>query len=109
TRAVEQGLGQLDLASHAAAEPFDKLVPAVLQAELSEQGIDALVEFGARQAVQVPLVHQVLACRELDVEAGGLEDDAEASPHVLGVADDIAAEHLSRACLRAEHGAENAE
>src|SRR5277367_1971549 len=72
---MDESLCQFHAALHASGEGFNGVFCAVHQADTREHFVDAMLEVGAFQSVQMALVLQVLCDGELDVEAASLEDD----------------------------------
>ena len=81
---VQQAAGDLQAALHAAGELLHWIVAAVPELEQLEQPFDALLADLARDFVEDAVEVHVFVGGELVVEAGVLEDDAEAFAH-LGV------------------------
>ena len=74
---MQHALGQLDAAPQAAGERFDAIAAAIGQPQPREHFVLPARERSARQAVQVPLVHEVLGHGQLLVEARRLKHDAD--------------------------------
>ena len=70
---------------------------------------DSLLPGRGRHAVDEAVELQVLARRELVVERGVLEDQADAAPHLVGLAGDIDAGDLDLPGGGLEQGAEDAD
>ena len=83
---VEERAGDGHLLAHALAEAADAPVALVGQADHAEVSVDRSPQVRAAQPVQAPVVAQVLARRELVVEAGGLGQDAGDGADALRVA-----------------------
>jgi hypothetical protein len=66
---VEERLRQLDAAAQSARQPVDALARAVGEPEPRERIVDPRGERAPREAVEVPLVAQVLDDGELAVDA----------------------------------------
>ena len=82
---MEQGLGDLESASHAAAEGVDVVASAVGEVEAFEPVIDAFLKVCAAEAVEAGVVPQVFFSGEFAVEAGVLKDDAELLADAAGM------------------------
>src|SRR5207302_10585627 len=78
-RRVQQAARDLEAPLHAAGEALDQIVAAVPQLEELQQALHTLAAELARRAVEHSVQIQILAGGELGVEAGILEDDAEAA------------------------------
>src|SRR5579862_3839854 len=62
--AIEHTFGQLDAASHSAAEAMDQFFGSIGQADASEHLIDPLIQIRATDAVKVAVMTKVLLGRE---------------------------------------------
>lgn len=111
TRLVQQRLGEFDPPPHAAAEFLDVVLAPIGQAELVEVALDAGLELGAGHAEEPAVVAEVLLGGEFDVEAGALEDDAEALADGVGLGEGVAAEDADDGARPggSEHGGDDAE
>jgi hypothetical protein len=90
-RPVEERLGQFHPPLQAPRELLDAVAHPVLQSEPGQFLADPLLQPGARQPVQVAMVEQVFADRQLSIETGRLEDDAD--PAADGAVADVDAGH----------------
>src|SRR6185437_15531397 len=75
---MQQTFGHFNAPSHSATEMLGAFVGTIEQANRFERVGHALAEVGAAQAIEMPLMHQIFLSRELFIEAGGLEDHANA-------------------------------
>ena len=81
---MQQSFGQFEAALHAAGESLDAFLGAIRQADAAEHFLNALFQGGPAQAVKMSLMPQILGGRELDVDALGLEDDADLAAQAAG-------------------------
>ena len=108
-RLVEERLGDLRPPAQPPGELRRPLARALGQAEALETGGDPPGEVPAAEAVEMPLMDEVLADGELEIEAGALEDDAEPAADLPRLRGEVGAEDVDRAALRAGQGREDAE
>ena len=86
---MEQTFGDLDSALQSARERLDEVACTVAQVEFDQEMIDPLVKGRTGEAIEMPLVRQVFVHAQFFVEAGCLENDANASAQGRGVAQQI--------------------
>ena len=108
-RPVEERLGDLGAAAEPPRQLASPLPVAVGEAEAGERRVYPSREIAPAEAIEMPLVPEVLADRELEVEARALEDDAEEPPHRPRLPSWIEAEDTDLAGLRARQGGEETE
>ncbi len=106
---MEERLGDLHPPAQPPRELRRPLVDALGQTEALETGGDPSGEIPAAEAVEMPLMDQVLADGELEIEAGALEDDAEPAADLPRLRGEVGAEDVDRAALRPGQRGENAE
>ena len=82
-RAVQHSFGQFDATPQAAGKRFDPVAHADRRARIARAAhrLRVLQRFAA-QAIEMPLVHQIFADRELAIEAGGLKHNADAGADI---------------------------
>src|SRR5208337_1569847 len=88
---MEQSFGKFDAPLHSSGKCFYAIGGAVEQSHAGEDLVDALLEFGTAQAVEVSLMPEVLVGGELEVDALGLEDDADMAAQRSGLANGVEA------------------
>ena len=108
-RPMEQTLRDLDPPLQSAGERLDQIVGAIAQVELDQEMIDPLAQRGPGEAVEMPLMREVLAHPQFLVEARRLKDDAEPAAQGAGIAQEVEPENAGRAARRPNEGGENAE
>ncbi len=106
---VQHRLGDLDPPGEAAREGLDQVAGSVGELEAGEELVRPGGQAGAREAVQMALVAQVLGDGQLLVEARGLEYDADRGPDRAGLGRDVVPEDARRARRRGEQGRQDAE
>src|SRR5205823_528877 len=91
-RLVEERLGDLHPPAQPARKLLHPLIRALRQPEPLQTGGDPPVQIPSTEAIQMPLVDEVLAHGELNIEARALEDDAEPAPDLPRLGDEVGAE-----------------
>ena len=81
---VEQSLGQFQAALHAAGESLGFLPGAVGEPDPAQHFLDARFQRCAAQAVEMALVPEIFGGGQLQVDALGLEDDADLAAQLVG-------------------------
>src|SRR5271170_5856207 len=74
---MQQSLGQFDAALHAAGKSFHELFGAIGEADAAEDFLNPVLQGGAAQTVEMSLMPEILVGGEFEVDALGLEDDAD--------------------------------
>ena len=99
---MQQSFGEFDATLHSAREGFYPFLGAIGQTYSREHLRDTRIQTGSAEAVKVSLVPQILVCRELRVNALGLEDHPDLPPQPGSVFGSIAAHDYRPAC-RGKH------
>src|SRR5262245_52949359 len=83
-RVMHQAFRELQPPLHTARKRFCFLLCTVKQSHMAQHLVNSCLQSGAMQAIKMSLMPEVLSRRELDVDALGLEDDANMAAHSVG-------------------------
>ena len=83
----------LTAALQSAGQRLDDIARTVAQVKLDQEMVDPLVEGGAGEAIQMPLVRKVFAHPQFLVEARGLENDPNAAAESDRIAEEVEPEN----------------
>ncbi len=106
---MKQTLGEFDAALHASGECFYTIGRAVEQSHAGEDFIDSCFQVEAAQAVEVSLMPEVFVGGEFEIDARGLEDDADVAAQRSGLANGVEAGDGGAAGGGDHEGGKNAE
>jgi hypothetical protein len=108
-RIVHQSRGDVEPPQHAAREVLDGLLRTVGETHPLQHAIDARVQVGSRQPVQLAKEPQIVARRELRVERDLLGHDPEHAPGVDGPIRDVDPVEPRLSGIRLHQAAQNAD